>query len=331
MEVWVTEVVSAADPVKKLTGGAVSMTELRMKIKQEVEDIVQMLIEPLEPLKTLLKPFFDIYSKVFDAIKAVKEAYQVLRNSYQEARSLINQIFGPKVHRHFPRTYRLAGGGCNTDGFYPTDTNGYYDDQGVDLLVDEGSHIVSPFAGRIRRSYGNSNQIELRATGGSFRNTIITITNIEPNATIIEGQYLRVSKGQRIGHATISQPCSGEFNHIHFAIKQVSPNRLSEVSGGSESGGNEETQGFMDPTKLLESRPIEAPEWIQECDDYKLVFRGEVIKAGSVLGGNKGNKKNTSPKRKSKPKTTPKTPLNSAYRPKPPKQNSLTTAAMNGE
>ncbi len=61
------------------------------------------------------------------------------------------------------------------------------------------------------------------------------------------------------------------------------------------------------------------------------VIQGQVIKAGSALGGNKGRRKNTSPKRKSKPRTTPKTPLKSAYRPKPPKQNTVTNAVMNGE
>ncbi len=61
--------------------------------------------------------------------------------SYQDAKSLINEVFGPKVHKNFPRTVRLAGGGCNTNGFYPTDTNGYYDNQGVDLLIGEGYQV----------------------------------------------------------------------------------------------------------------------------------------------------------------------------------------------
>ena len=51
-----------------------------MKVKQEIEDIVDMLLKPIAPIKDLLAPFFDIYSMVFDTIKAVKEAYQTLRD-----------------------------------------------------------------------------------------------------------------------------------------------------------------------------------------------------------------------------------------------------------
>ena len=51
-----------------------------MKVKQEIEDIITLLIGPLDPLKNLLKPFQELYSLVFDTIKAVKEAYQTLRD-----------------------------------------------------------------------------------------------------------------------------------------------------------------------------------------------------------------------------------------------------------
>ena len=53
-----------------------------MKVKQEIEDIVDLLLGPIEPIKKLLEPFFDIYNIVFDTIKAVKEAYQVLRDGW---------------------------------------------------------------------------------------------------------------------------------------------------------------------------------------------------------------------------------------------------------
>ena len=54
---------------------------------------------------------------------------------------MINKLFGPKAHRRFPRTYRLNGGGCTSDGFYPTDTDGTYEDQGVDLVFSEDSEV----------------------------------------------------------------------------------------------------------------------------------------------------------------------------------------------
>ena len=39
------------------------------------------LMGPIEPIKELLAPFFEIYDLVFDTIKAVKEAYQTLKDS----------------------------------------------------------------------------------------------------------------------------------------------------------------------------------------------------------------------------------------------------------
>ena len=53
-----------------------------MKVKQEIEDIISLLVGPIDPLKDLLKPFHDLYSLVFDTIKAVKEAYQTLRDGW---------------------------------------------------------------------------------------------------------------------------------------------------------------------------------------------------------------------------------------------------------
>ena len=58
------------------------------------------------------------------------------------------KLFGPKAHKEFPRTYRLNGGGCQSDGFYPTVTDGAYDDQGVDLVIAQGSRVsikIIPF------------------------------------------------------------------------------------------------------------------------------------------------------------------------------------------
>jgi len=47
------------------------------------------------------------------------------------------------------------------------------------------------------------------------------------------------------------------MNHIHIAF--------------------EKDGGFMDPTRFLEARPFSVPEWIQECDDYKLVWKVSLL------------------------------------------------------
>ena len=51
-----------------------------MKVKQEIEDIVDLLLGSIKPIKNLLQPFFDIYNTVVDTVKAIKEAYQILRD-----------------------------------------------------------------------------------------------------------------------------------------------------------------------------------------------------------------------------------------------------------
>ncbi|XP_062616058.1 uncharacterized protein LOC134277763, partial [Saccostrea cucullata] len=52
---------------------------------------------------------------------------------------------------------------------------------------------------------------------------------------------------------------------------------------------------YIDPTKYLEFRPVTMPKWKQECDDYKLVFKGVTLAAGVIvgLGGQKEENNNT--------------------------------------
>ena len=59
-----------------------------------------------------------------------------------------------------------------------------------------------------------------------------------------------MGKGDVIGTAAKSE-CEG-FNHLHLALRK--------------------RRGAVDPSKYLEKRPLQFPEWKQECDDYKLVF-----------------------------------------------------------
>ena len=61
--------------------------------------------------------------------------------SFRKSQSLITKLFGPKAHPRFPRTYRTKGGGCSSDGFYPTDTDGNYEHQGVDVQITEGTPV----------------------------------------------------------------------------------------------------------------------------------------------------------------------------------------------
>ena len=52
------------------------------------------------------------------------------------------KLFGPKAHERFPRKYREPGSGaCASGGFYPTDSAGHYEEQGVDLEISPGTMV----------------------------------------------------------------------------------------------------------------------------------------------------------------------------------------------
>ena len=63
---------------------------------------------------------------------------------------------------------------------------------------------------------------------------------------------LQVAAGDQIG-VVKSSDCKPENSHIHFVVLK---------DGGP-----------VDPSKFLLPRAPSRPEWIQKCDDYKLVWK----------------------------------------------------------
>ena len=63
---------------------------------------------------------------------------------------------------------------------------------------------------------------------------------------------LQVAAGDQIGMVK-SLDCKPENSHIHFVVLK---------DGGP-----------VDPSKFLLPRAPSRPEWIQKCDDYKLVWK----------------------------------------------------------
>ena len=53
---------------------------LRRRVRDEIESILQDLMAPVQPIKDLLAPFFELYDLVFNTVDAIKEAYQTLKN-----------------------------------------------------------------------------------------------------------------------------------------------------------------------------------------------------------------------------------------------------------
>ncbi|XP_033637389.1 uncharacterized protein LOC117298318 isoform X2 [Asterias rubens] len=328
LKVWVDEVQSADDPIKKLTGGALDSHTLRTQVKAEIESILMDLMEPFEPIKELLAPFFEIYDLVFNSIKAVKKAYQTLKDSYQKSLSLVMKLFGPKAHEEFPRKYRSPGSGeCASGGFYPTDSAGYYEDQGVDLEMPQGAKLVAPFSGEIYRTLGKPNQVTLEAKGGSFRDIKIFIDNIIPNNTLSETQSTSVIAGTEIGRVGSATACAPP-NYIHLSMTKNKPDRLASILDSALNDDPTATdlaakKGYVDPSNYLAKRPLKIPKWIQECDDYKLVWMGKTVKAGSLLGSNnrEGEMIDTSPNLGAPPSTSTEMP-DPAKQP-PPRHSAL--------
>jgi hypothetical protein len=83
----------------------------------------------------------------FDSLKYYRLTFLCFHIArYDFARSIIDQLFGPKTHQLFPKKTRLDGGGCRGKGFYPSkldtgDTDIEYEYDGVDVVIDEDSDV----------------------------------------------------------------------------------------------------------------------------------------------------------------------------------------------
>lgn len=70
----------------------------------------------------------------------VVQIFLYFQSSYDTARGMIDSIFGPKVHKDFPKNRRLKGSGCNS-GFYPSSLP--YKHEGLDLLAESGDQVIT--------------------------------------------------------------------------------------------------------------------------------------------------------------------------------------------
>ncbi|KAI0230511.1 hypothetical protein LSAT2_019151, partial [Lamellibrachia satsuma] len=126
------------DVAKRFTGvdlakmKSIALDEIKKVLEEELE-------EPLGYLRQLLEPFQQAYDVFTQTVKNIKEAWRVIKNGYQEARTLLEEIFGPKIHEDFPRKL-LESRSCG-DGFWETDGEGHYSHKGVMLEVTAGQKV----------------------------------------------------------------------------------------------------------------------------------------------------------------------------------------------
>ncbi|XP_066300826.1 uncharacterized protein [Branchiostoma lanceolatum] len=268
-QAWVAEITQ--DPVKHVLGK--SESELKRYMMSQLGDVLNSLREPIAPLLTLVSEVQEMFTLVEDTINSVKEGYALLFEMYSKVKAIQERLFGPKAHLKFPRKIRLSGNGCGEDGFYPTDNRGKYEGRmGVDLDADIGNLIVSPFSGNMWKL--NDKAVGINCTESSMNGMTAYVENVDLDSTVFKNaEQVSVLAGDEIGKAARSS-CS---NHIHFSV--------------------EKDNIFVDISKFLEPRFINLPQWIQHCDDYKLVYKFQTIKAGYIVGLGGQKNEDTSPER----------------------------------
>ncbi|XP_076472269.1 uncharacterized protein LOC143301765, partial [Babylonia areolata] len=285
------------DKINEFSSGSIDKKALKQSILDDLGAIPN-IVKSLLPLENLGDNIQGAFTTLFELITTVKKAYEQLRDGARRAKEFIERVFGPKAHKRFPRVTRTPGNDCEGTGFYPSTLEAEgteeYTYEGVDLLLSPGSKVVAPFPGILYRSSERDNEVMIEARGGSPRGVLYVITNVKANRTVkrkTDSMYtnVRVVAGQMIGWATAS-PCGGDKNHIHLAMRK-----------GDDT---------VDPTRYLESRLAALPQWVQECDDYKFVYKGQTMAAGSIAGLVGRKKNDTSPERTPEPEAPRKLPAN---------------------
>ncbi|KAK2165104.1 hypothetical protein NP493_1383g00012 [Ridgeia piscesae] len=249
---WLKSGSSANDIAERFTG--VSLTKMKTLALEEIKKVLEEeLEEPLRLLKQLLEPFQQAYDFFIQTVKNVKEAWRVIRNGYQTARTLLEEIFGPKMHEDWPRKL-LESSSCG-DGFWESDGKGHYGNKGIMLEVTVGQPIVAPYGGQLKKTGPR----EVTITVNEMNSVKATISNVDLNVDEKE-----VAAGEILGQGITPSWCRDP--HVHVALVKIDKGTV------------------IDPTGYLRKRKMPPPHWVQECDHYTLRWLGETISQGKILG-----------------------------------------------
>ncbi|CAH1249045.1 SELE [Branchiostoma lanceolatum] len=272
----------AAIRFKKFTG--VSPKVFKKQMMSEVIDAFDIFAAPLRVLQELAAPFVDTYESVIGKLRAVKRAYTFVKNAYGKARTLLNKVFGPKMHKDFPRKI-LQSDRCSGHGPYPSTGNGKYKHQGVDLELNKTA-IKVPFTGNLRINDSSKGIVSILLDNPDGIELII-----EPVTVPSAKHGMKVFKGESLGTAK-SSGCTAKM--LHVAMRKAG------------------TTEYIDPMKYLEKRKPGFPKWNTECDDYRVVLLGITFVKGSLTKGPAN--KNTTLDRKKPPDTSDVTPIGGSSR-----------------
>ncbi|KAK2165039.1 hypothetical protein NP493_1368g00012 [Ridgeia piscesae] len=230
-----------------------ALEEIKKVLEEELE-------EPLRLLKQLLEPFQQAYDFFIQTVKNIKEAWRVIRNGYQTARTLLEEIFGPKMHEDWPRKL-LESSSCG-DGFWESDGKGHYANKGIMLEVSVGQPIVAPYGGKLEKTGPR----EVTITVNEMKSVKATISNVDLNVDETEASlpFTQVAAGEILGQGITPTWCRDP--HVHVALVKIDKGTV------------------VDPTSYLRKRKMPPPRWVQECDLYTLRWLDETVSQGKILG-----------------------------------------------
>ena len=142
--------------------------------------------------------------------------------------------------------------------------------------------MVSPFSGLIRLS--NSSDLsgsttwalQLFPSDFSLSNYEILIDNIIPVASLSRNLQ-RMKAGEPLGRSRGNGGCSSK-DFIHVIMKQRSDSQSESL--------------YIDPSGLLQ--PVRSPQVTSsvECNDYTVIYKGEVVKRGALISNSNLEHKN---------------------------------------
>ncbi|CAH1794764.1 unnamed protein product [Owenia fusiformis] len=254
---------------------AVNADTVMHQILQELLASLDTIEKAIEPIGSVVLPFVTTFDDTISTIQNLTEAFRGIQEGYDAAKSLLDNVFGPKISKGFPKKY-LESEDCG-NGFYPSTQGGNYDYQGVQLEAEVGSELVVPFSGILTI---NSIRRKVTILTTELKDTEIIIENVEVHSA---KNGTEVKKNEVLGHVTYSASLCMD-SHIHFTMKKIGSNAI------------------IDPTRYLEKRRMNKPAWIQKCDDYNVIWKEIVFATGTVTGG--PEEKDTSPTLENNPDTS---------------------------
>ena len=136
-----------------------------------------------------------------------------------------------------------------------------------DTLVP-GKDIMSPVGGVVLAADAAKLTMTIAPFDSSLDTFEIILENVRP--LVQRGDTVQLSA--KIGVVGNNADCGANTFHLSMRKK-------ADVEAGGQK------TDFINPTQYLILPSSPGGKWVYECDDYKVVFKGDVLKAGSFTGG----------------------------------------------